>query len=136
MQSEYRAVFASQEAQLSVARRDQVDGSGGLVESAGAERADVVRQPARAVAKYRDPPRLAWARAWNWVVAPTEITFGSVAGEPMVFAVPASPVDTLTTTPALTAASSNSLITSWAVSGSGLAPNDSFSTLTLSVSTA
>ena len=70
------------------------------------------------------------------MVAPTEIRLGSVAGEPMVLAVPASPDDTLTTTPALTAASSNSLITSCAVSGSGLAPNDSFSTFTLAVSTA
>jgi len=65
-----------------------------------------------------------------------EITAGSVAGEPMVFAVPASPLETLTTTPALTAASSNSLTTSCAVSGSAFPPNDSFSTFTLSVSTA
>ena len=40
------------------------------------------------VAKYRAPSMLACASAWNWVVAPTEIRFGSVAGEPMVFAGP------------------------------------------------
>jgi hypothetical protein len=59
------------------------------------------------------------------------MTLGSVAGEPMVLAEPASPLETVTVTPAATAASLNSFITSSAVtSGNGLLPNDSLSTLT------
>ena len=59
------------------------------------------------------------------------MTFGSVAGEPMVLVGPASPVATLTTTPAATAASLNCLVASSAVtSGNGLDPNDSLITLT------
>ncbi len=87
-------------------------------------------------AKYLAPPMLACAIAWNCVVAPTAMRFGSLDGEPMVFAVPASPVETLTTTPALTAASSKILIASAALSGSVLPPNDSLSTFTFAVSTA
>ena len=65
------------------------------------------------------------------------MTFGSVAGEPMVLVEPASPVETTTVTPAATAASSNCLVASSAVtSGNGLEPNDSLITLTWSVSTA
>ena len=65
------------------------------------------------------------------------MTSGSVAGEPMVLVAPASPVEETTVTPAATAASSNCLVTSSAVtSGKGLLPNDSLSTLTWSVSTA
>ena len=59
------------------------------------------------------------------------MTFGSVAGEPMVLVGPASPLETVTVTPAATAASLNCLVASSAVmSGNGLDPNDSFSTLT------
>ena len=59
------------------------------------------------------------------------MTFGSVAGEPMVLVEPASPLETVTVVPAATAASLNCLVTSIAVtSGNGLEPNDSFSTLT------
>ncbi len=69
--------------------------------------------------------------------APTDSTAGSVDGEPMVLVVPASPLETLTTTPAATAASLNCLVTSSAVtSGNGFEPNDSLITLTWSVSTA
>ena len=67
------------------------------------------------------------------VEAPTEITAGSVAGEPMVLNGPASPVETTTVTPAATAASSNCLTASASDrSGIGLLPNDWFSTLTRS----
>ena len=68
---------------------------------------------------------------------PTEITFGSVEGEPMVLVEPASPVETVTVTPAATAALSNCTVASRALtSGNGFEPNDSFSTLTWSVCTA
>ena len=71
------------------------------------------------------------------VDAPAEITFGSVAGEPMVLVTPASPLDTVTVTPALTAASLASLVRSrLAESGNGLPPNDSLITLTWSTLTA
>ena len=60
------------------------------------------------------------------VDAPAEMTFGSVAGEPMVLVDPASPEDTSTVTPALTASSSAILVRSrLATSGNGLSPNDS-----------
>ena len=65
------------------------------------------------------------------------MTFGSVDGEPIVLVTPASPLDTLTTTPAATAASSNCLVASSAVmSGNGLEPKDSLMTFTWSVWTA
>src|SRR5579864_8564625 len=49
----------------------------------------------------------------------------------MVFVDPASPVETVTTTPAATAASLNCLVTSSAVtSGNGFEPKDSLITLT------
>ena len=71
------------------------------------------------------------------VVAPAEMTAGSVAGDPMVSVTPASPVDAVTVTPAATAASSASLIRSrLAVSGKGLEPKDSLITLTWSTPTA
>ena len=46
------------------------------------------------------------------VVAPAEITFGSVAGVPIVLVTPASPLETVTVTPAPTAASLAALIRS------------------------
>src|SRR5258708_392714 len=65
------------------------------------------------------------------VEAPTEITFGSVAGEPMLLNGPASPEETTTVTLAATAASSNCLTASASLrSGIGSLPDDSFSTLT------
>ena len=71
------------------------------------------------------------------VVAPAEITAGSVAGEPIVLVGPASPEDTVTVTPAFTAASSAIRVRSrLAVSGNGLSPNDSLITLTWSTWTA
>jgi len=70
------------------------------------------------------------------VVAPAEITDGSVAGEPMVDWVPESPDEAVTTTPALVAALSNSLTTSCVLSGYSLPPNDSLITFTWSCSTA
>ncbi len=76
------------------------------------------------------------AYIWNWVEAPTEITAGSVAGEPMVDIVPESPVEAATTVPAATAALSKSLMTSCVVSGNSLSPNDSLITFTWSCSTA
>src|ERR1700692_4773442 len=87
-------------------------------------------------AKFRASPWFDSAYIWNCVVAPAEITAGSVAGEPIVDVVPESPLETLTTTPALVAALSNSLITSCVVSGSGLPPNDSLMTFTWSWVTA
>ena len=69
--------------------------------------------------------------------APTEITAGSEAGEPIVLSGPASPLATTTVVPAATARSLNSLTASREVtSGNGLAPNDSSSTLTWTASTA
>ena len=76
------------------------------------------------------------AYIWNWVEAPTEITPGSVAGEPIVDIVPESPLEAATMVPAVTAALSNSLMTSWVVSGNSLSPNDSLITFTWSCSTA
>jgi hypothetical protein len=70
------------------------------------------------------------------VVAPASITFGSVAGEPMVLVDPASPLDTTTVVPAATAASSKALVTSCVESGIGLPPKDSLSTSTWSTATA
>ena len=64
------------------------------------------------------------------VVAPTAITLGSDAGEPMVLTGEESPLDTVTAVPAATAASSNIRVTSWLVSGNGLLPKDSFRTST------
>ena len=40
------------------------------------------------------------AYIWNWVEAPTEITAGSVAGEPIVDIVPESPLEAVTVVPA------------------------------------
>ena len=69
--------------------------------------------------------------------APTEMTFGSLAGEPIVLVEPASPDEATTTTPAATAASSNwSIACSEDTSGNALEPKDSLITLTSSVSTA
>ena len=65
-----------------------------------------------------------------------EITNGSLDGVPMVPFVPASPVLATTVTPASTAALSASEIGSSPLSGNGLPPNDSFSTLTWSTFTA
>src|ERR1700733_5109767 len=71
------------------------------------------------------------------VDAPAAITFGSVAGEPSELKTPASPLATVTTTPASTAASLNCLKTSIAVtSGKGLPPSDSLRTSTWSTVTA
>ncbi len=64
------------------------------------------------------------------------MTAGSVAGEPIVLVGPASPLDTVTVTPAATAASSNWRTASAAVSGIGLPPKDWLSTSTLSTETA
>ena len=69
--------------------------------------------------------------------APTEMTRGSEAGEPMVLAGPASPLATTTVTPAATAMSLNSFTASSEVrSGNGFAPNDSLITFTRAVVTA
>src|ERR1700691_338787 len=65
----------------------------------------------------------------NVVVAPTLITLGSAAGEPMVLALPASPALTTTVTPAATAASFASRVTSSAVSGKLVDAKDSLMTL-------
>ncbi len=65
------------------------------------------------------------------------MTFGSVAGEPMVLARPASPEETVTVTPARTAASLAILVTSrLAASGNVLLPKDSLMILTWSTVTA
>ena len=65
------------------------------------------------------------------------MTFGSEAGEPIVLNGPASPAATTTVTPAATAMLLNSsTASSEETSGNGLAPNDSLSTFTCSVSTA
>src|SRR5450756_2854306 len=61
------------------------------------------------VANLSAPAYPVCAKKRKSVVAPTEITFGSLAGEPMVFVGPASPVETVIVTPAATAALSNSL---------------------------
>src|SRR5260221_2591815 len=58
------------------------------------------------------------------------MTFGWVAGEPMLLNGPASPLEATTVIPAATAVSSNCLIASADVSGSGSAPNDSLITFT------
>ncbi len=63
------------------------------------------------------------------MVAPTLMTSGSLAGEPIVLVAPASPELTTTVTPAATAASSASRTTSSEVSGKLLLPNDSLITL-------
>ena len=63
------------------------------------------------------PPNVNCVYARNVVVAPTLITLGSVAGEPIVLVMPASPELTTTVTPAATAASSASRVMSSAVSG-------------------
>ena len=86
------------------------------------------------------PPRSVWKRPWNWVVAPAEIAPGllvaSSAGEPIVLAVPWSPVEVLTNVPPAAARRLNCATTSWVDAGSGSEPNDSFSTLTWSTATA
>src|SRR5215472_686277 len=65
------------------------------------------------------------------------MNMGLVAGVPIVLVTPASPEDAATVTPALTAASSARLTRSrLALSGNGLPPNDSLSTLTWSWVTA
>jgi hypothetical protein len=65
------------------------------------------------------------------VDAPTDMTSGSEAGEPIALYFPASPAATTTVTPAATALSLNSLTASSDVtSGNGSEPNDSSSTLT------
>jgi len=104
-----RAGVARGEAQ--VARGDQIKCVAGLVETAGAQRADFVIQPAG----RREIPLQRVVRLGveaEVVDAPTEITLGSVAGEPIVLNGPASPDDTVTVTPAATAASSNCLVAS------------------------
>ncbi len=71
------------------------------------------------------------------VEAPAAITFGSVAGVPMVPLMPASPLDTVTVTPAAVAWSLKSEMVSCApLSGAMLLPNDSFSTSTCATETA
>src|SRR5580698_373922 len=65
----------------------------------------------------------------NVVDAPTLMTSGSVAGDPMVLVLPASPALTTTVTPAATAASFASRVTSRAVSGKLVDANDSLMTL-------
>ena len=71
------------------------------------------------------------------VEAPTEITLGSVDGEPIVLNGPASPDETVTVTPDATANSSNCRTASASPrSGIGELPNDWFSTLTWSTFTA
>ncbi len=60
--------------------------------------------------------------------APTLIRLASVAGEPIVLVLPPSPVLTTTVTPAATAASSASRVTSSTVSGKLLDPKDSLIT--------
>ena len=70
------------------------------------------------------------------VVAPTEITFGSVAGEPMLLNGPLSPLDTMTVTPAAIAALSAIETGSLAALGCGLPPKDSLRMLTWSCRTA
>src|SRR5580698_8917426 len=57
------------------------------------------------------------------------MTLGSVAGEPIVLVTPASPELTTTVTPAATAASSASRVTSRVVSGNWFDPKDSLMTL-------
>jgi hypothetical protein len=64
------------------------------------------------------------------VLAPTPMTLGSVAGDPTVPAVPASPVLDVTVTPAAIAALSAKVIGSFPVSGYGLPPKDSLRTST------
>jgi len=76
------------------------------------------------------PPYAVCRYPRNVVVAPTAMTLGSVAGDPMVLWVPASPEATTTVTPAATAASSAILIASSGVSGRGFVANDSLSTFT------
>ena len=70
------------------------------------------------------------------MLAPAAMKLGLVAGEPRVPAVPASPVLTVTVTPAATAASLARLIGSLSGSGKGLPPNDSLMTSTSSTTTA
>src|SRR3984957_18466598 len=80
--SEYMSVFASQEAQpwSPGATRSTVPPAS----SNPAELNELMLSDSQPLlAKYRVPSMPACASAWNWVVAPTEITFGSVAGEPM-----------------------------------------------------
>ncbi len=76
------------------------------------------------------PPNVSCSYARNVVEAPALITFGSVAGDPIVLVTPASPELTTTVTPAAIASSSAIRVASFAVSGSWFAPNDSFSTCT------
>ena len=78
----------------------KLDGAAGLVVATRAQRAEIV---AGANPSSRSNPRRrsCFARTnWNCVDAPTESTSGSVDGEPMVLVDPASPLETLTTTPA------------------------------------
>ena len=71
------------------------------------------------------------------VVAPTDSTSGSAAGEPIVSTGPASPPATTTVTSRRSATSLNRRTASSEVtSGNGLAPNDSLSTFTRSLVTA
>jgi hypothetical protein len=65
------------------------------------------------------------------VVAPVEMTLGSVDGLPIVLVMPASPVDTVTVIPARTAWSLKSSMVFLALeSGKTFAPNDSLRTST------
>ena len=99
-QSTNSRASASHEAKLRSPGATRSTVRAGLGEAARAQRADVVVQPAggREVAGR--------ARSWSarrsgsWSTRPTEIRFGSVAGEPIVLVEPASPVETLTVTPA------------------------------------
>src|SRR5580692_9194339 len=105
MQPSYCAESAVQEAQLASpgATRSSVS----PVSSKPEEDIGLMLSLTQPLAKYRAAAKLDWAYAWSWVDAPTEITLGSVAGELIVFAEPASSVGTTTVTPAATAASLN-----------------------------
>src|ERR1700691_2731523 len=104
-QSSYCARSAVQEAQL--ASPGATMSSVPPVSSKPDEDIALMLSLTQPLAKYRAAAKLDCAYAWNWVDAPTEITLGSVAGELIVFAGPASSVGTTTVTPAATAASLN-----------------------------
>ena len=75
----------------------------GLVEAARAEGADVVVEPALHARQLDAADAGLGVGPVGGAWRPAEMTAGSVAGEPMVLVTPASPVDTVTVTPAATA---------------------------------
>src|SRR6202034_3492406 len=134
-QSSYCARSAVQEAQL--ASPGATMSSVPPVSSKPDEDSALMLSLTQSLAKYRATAKLDCAYAWNWVDAPTEITLGSVSGELIVFAGPASSVGTTTVTPAATAASLNCWkASSELMSGNSEKPIDSLITFTVSAPSA